>query len=143
MTWSVSTTSPGSTHIRFQVSLPTPLAITHAYIHPALQEDFEPQHEKKLLEELKDILEYIPHSELAIQWDTAVEFAILEGIMPTYIRNMESEINEMLLRLAARVPEPVELGFHLCYGDAGHKHFCEPKDMSKLVAVSQSKREDR
>lgn len=123
-------------HVRFQVSLPTPLALTHAYIHPKLQPDFEPQHEATLLRELDEILNGIPHQELAIQWDTAVEFAVIEGIMPTYIQDIDNEINQILVRIASVVPEPVELGFHLCYGDAGHKHFCEPRDMGKLVEVS-------
>jgi hypothetical protein len=123
-------------HIRFQVSLPTPLAITHAYVHPTLQADFEPQHEETLISELNEILDGIPHEELAIQWDTAVEFAVLEGIMPTYLGDIEGGINTTLSRIATAVPEPVELGFHLCYGDAGHKHFCDPKDMTKLVNVS-------
>ena len=124
------------THYRFQVCLPTPLATTHLYIHPSLQAGFETQYEERMLAELDQIIAAIPADELAIQWDTAVEFALLEGVMPTYIEDPEMGINERLARLGAAVPEPVELGFHLCYGDSGHKHFCEPKDMAKLVAVS-------
>ena len=32
----------------------------------------------------------------------------------------------------------IELGYHLCYGDAGHKHFVEPEDASKLVEVTHA-----
>ncbi len=125
-------------HCRFQVCLPTPLATTHLYIDSSLQADFEPQYELKLLEDLKTILSMIPHEELAIQWDTAVEFALLEGVMPSYIENLYQGIVERLLRLTNQVPEDVEMGFHLCYGDSQHKHFCEPADTGKLVMVANS-----
>jgi hypothetical protein len=32
----------------------------------------------------------------------------------------------------------VELGYHLCYGDAGHRHFKEPHDTAKLVSVANA-----
>ena len=35
--------------------------------------------------------------------------------------------------LAAAVPNDVELGFHLCYGDWEAKHFVEPADAGKLT----------
>jgi len=34
------------------------------------------------------------------------------------------------------VPENVQAGLHLCYGDSGHKHFCEPADGGYLARVS-------
>ena len=80
----------------------------------------------------------VPATELAIQWDVAVEFALLEGLWPTYLTDAPSEIRERLLRLGRRVPAGVELGYHLCYGDAGHKHFKEPADTAKLVMVANA-----
>ena len=121
---------------KFLVCLPTPLAISHIYVEPSLQEDFEPQYEEQLLQDLKTIVNAIPHDELAIQWDTAVEFAVLEGVMPSYIDDLQTGIVERLLRLAHQVPDSIEMGFHLCYGDSQHKHFCEPKDTGLLVAIS-------
>ncbi len=121
---------------KFLVCLPTPLAISHIYVEPTLQEDFEPQYEEKLLQDLETIIAAIPHDELAIQWDTAVEFAVLEGVMPSYMDDLQQGIVERLLRLAHRVPASIEMGFHLCYGDSQHKHFCEPKDTELLVSVS-------
>ena len=123
---------------KFQVCLPTPLAISHIYVEPGLQADFEPQYEEQLLNDLDRLLSNIPHEELAIQWDTAVEFAVLEGIMPSYIENLKEGIIERLLRLAHKVPQSVDMGFHLCYGDSQHKHFCEPKDTGLLVSMTNS-----
>lgn len=42
---------------------------------------------------------------------------------------------QRVFRFAAAVDEGVALGFHLCYGDLGHKHFVEPKDAAVLVEI--------
>ena len=123
-------------NMRFQVSLPTPLAPVQFYIDAKTQPDFEPIYEKKLLEELSIIADSIPHEKLAVQWDTAVEFGILEGTFPTFFSDKASEILARLIRLGKAVPDTIELGFHLCYGDSGHQHFVEPRDTSLLVNVA-------
>jgi hypothetical protein len=122
--------------VRFQVSLPTPMAPIHAFIVPEDMATVEPAYERAMLRELDEILESIPHEHLAIQWDTAVEFAILEGVWPTYYDDVEKAVIERLVRLGNQVPEDVELGYHLCYGDAKHEHFKEPEDTALMVRVS-------
>ncbi len=86
--------------------------------------------------ELDRIASGIPHSELAIQWDVAVEFGLLEGVAFTNYAHVKADVIEQLVRLGNQVPEDIELGYHLCYGDAGHKHFVEPVDTTKLVDVA-------
>ncbi|WP_241155374.1 hypothetical protein [Brachybacterium sp. EE-P12] len=47
----------------------------------------------------------------------------------------------IVARLAAlvdAVPPEVEVGIHLCYGDAGEKHFVEPADTANLVRVANA-----
>ena len=122
--------------IRFQVCLPTPLAPMHLYVDAKDRAGLEPIYESAMLAELRDIAAEIPHGELAVQWDTAVEFGVIEGVFPTYIEDAHAGIVQRLIRLGEGVPAAVELGYHLCYGDAGHKHFVEPTDMSKLVDVA-------
>ncbi len=34
------------------------------------------------------------------------------------------------------MPRDVELGFHLCYGDFGHRHFANPPDATTLVRLA-------
>ena len=97
---------------------------------------FEPVYEASLMKDLAEILEAIPPNELAIQWDTAVEFGILEGVFPTFLENKQSDILERLIRLGQAIPDEVEVGYHLCYGDSGHKHFVEPTDTAILVLVA-------
>lgn len=124
--------------LKFQVCLPTPMAPVQTYLFPDSQAALEPAYEAAMLAELDRILAAIPHGKLAIQWDTAIEFAVLEGVMPSFLANPEREIIERLARLGNRVPTGVELGFHLCYGDSGHKHFKEPGDAGKLVQVTNN-----
>jgi hypothetical protein len=127
--------------VRFLVCLPTPLAPVVAHITPDAQARFEPLYEAGLLNELQQILTRIPHYDLAIQWDTAMEFAILEGVMPSFLngrRDAHEQITTRLVRLGEAVPESVELGYHLCYGDANHMHFKEPTDTSTLVSVANA-----
>ena len=125
-------------HLRFQVSLPTPLAPIHFYVAADAQGIIEPLYEQAMMRELESILTTVPADELAIQWDTAVEFAILEGVMPSRYASPLSEICDRLIRLGDAVPDGVELGYHLCYGDAGHKHFVEPSDCAKLTEVANA-----
>jgi hypothetical protein len=124
--------------VRFQVCLPTPVAVIEGNFVPQDQPAVEPLYEARLTGELDEILRAIPAAELAIQWDVAVEFAILEGMLSTYFTDAPAAIRERLLRLGERVPAGVELGYHLCYGDAGHHHFKEPEDTSKLVMVANA-----
>ncbi len=121
---------------RFQVSLPTPLAPVVQSVVQAEQESLLPIYTERLLAEMDEITGALPHTELAIQWDVAVEFAILEGVWPARIGTDKAEVIASLTRLGMAVPTDVELGYHLCYGDAGHRHFVEPTDTSLLVEIA-------
>ncbi|MEV0151781.1 MULTISPECIES: hypothetical protein [unclassified Nonomuraea] len=125
--------------VRFQVSLPTPVAVVAPFVaehHPELERAFE----ARLLAELAEIVAAVPAADLAVQWDTAVEFGILEGVFPAWFgtddETLEAGIVDRLVRLGDAVPEPVELGYHLCYGDFEHRHFVEPADTSRLASVA-------
>jgi len=41
-------------------------------------------------------------------------------------------------RLCAGLPEDVELGVHLCYGDFAGRHFVEPRDAEKMVEFANA-----
>jgi hypothetical protein len=123
-------------HWRFQVSLPTPLAPVFAFIHEGERLETEPVYEAAMRREVGEIASFVPHDKLAIQWDTAVEFGILEGLFPAYFAEPERGVLERLVRYGGWVDEDIELGYHLCYGDADHKHLTEPTDAGKLVNVA-------
>src|SRR6185503_510361 len=59
---------------RFQVALPTPIAPVVIFVFPQDQLDLEPRYEQAMLGELQSIIAEIPADQLAIQWDTAIEF---------------------------------------------------------------------
>jgi SAM-dependent methyltransferase len=125
-------------HVRFQVSLPTPLAPVSAFIDPEHQAQVEPIYEARVLRELERIFAAVPHDQLALQWDTRLEFAILEGISTAWFKGDRAGVLERLLRVSRGVPADVELGFHLCYGDDYHGHFVVPDDARKLVEVANA-----
>ena len=121
---------------RFMVALPTPLAPIAPFIVPEQIGAVVPAYARGLLGELAQICAAIPHDELAIQWDVAVEFGVWEGIFPAPPGDWKGEMLSQLAQLGDAVPPQVELGYHLCYGDRGHKHFKEPADTGNLVEVA-------
>ncbi len=126
------------TQYRFQVSLPTPLAIATAFIDRTDRRIIEPVYEERLLAEVDEIAAAIPHDQLAIQWDMPFEVGILEGVIPTQMEDTRTEILDRLTRISSRVPADVELGYHLCYGDFGHQHFKQPTDTSVMVELANA-----
>lgn len=121
--------------VRFQVSLPTPLAVVYAFFIESEVRRIWPFYESRLLEELDEITRAIPHNDLAIQIDIATEmhtFLELPELQEAYPID---ELVDAFARLGNRVPEEVELGIHLCYGDPGHKHVREPTDTGRMVDV--------
>ena len=124
--------------VRFQVSLPTPLATITAFIVDADQAAVAPAYEAAMLEEVDQIVSSIPGSQLSIQWDVAMEVALWEGLRNTFLVDIKTGLLEQLVRLGSSVPPGVELGYHLCYGDAGHRHFKEPEDTSNLVNIANT-----
>jgi hypothetical protein len=122
---------------RFQVSLPTPIAVAQVFVVQADHARFEQAYEARLMQELEEICAAIPPEELAIQWDVAVEIGMLEGVW-TGNFDLRPGLWERLTRLGEAVPRGVELGYHLCYGDYAHEHFVQPKDTSILVEVANA-----
>ena len=126
--------------VRFQVSLPTPLAPVSQFVAEGDKAAVEPAYEEALLRELGAIVAAIPQGELSIQWDVAVEMGMWEGLggifFGTWFDDPKDGIVERIARAAATVPAEVELGFHLCYGDFAHEHFVQPRDTRNLVEIA-------
>jgi SAM-dependent methyltransferase len=124
-------------HCRFQVSLPTPLAPIAAFIATEDQRRIEPLYEARISNELETIFEAIPHDQLAIQWDTNFEFAMLDGVMPAWFDDPRSSIVERLVRLGRTIPADIQLGFHFCHGHERH-HRERPYDAQALVDIANA-----
>ena len=120
---------------RFQVCLPSPIAPMTVLIEEGSRAAVEPAHLRQLHAEIGEIVDAVPHERLAIQWDVCQDVGIWEGFYPAYFDDPEDGVIERLAGCAAAIPAGVELGFHLCYGDFGHKHFMNPADLAVCVAM--------
>jgi methionine synthase II (cobalamin-independent) len=147
------TIAPGT---RFQVCLPTPLAPLSVYVMPADRPDVYPVYAAAIAREVAEIVTAIPAADLAIQLDMATEFSYLEKVsmggtapFPWFVPDLADgaqapveavvdAVCAMAAELAGTVPDAVELGFHLCYGDVAEKHFVEPADAGNLTAMANS-----
>ncbi|KAF2139753.1 uncharacterized protein K452DRAFT_289730 [Aplosporella prunicola CBS 121167] len=127
-------------HVKFQVSLPTPANVMCLIAEP-FQAALEPVYERAILRDLERLTTEIPKHDLAVQWDVASEIAYLEEgaewpHFKPYVANVKEHFVGAMHRLGNAVDPAVEMGFHLCYGDLGHRHFKEPKDLSLLVEIA-------
>jgi methionine synthase II (cobalamin-independent) len=140
--------APGT---RFQVSVPSPLAALSVYVVPTERPLVYPAYSAAIAREIAEITAAIPAGELAIQIDLATEFTYIEqvtvgGTKPVAwfaAAGTDSSTAEIITAagslaatIANAVPDAVELGFHLCYGDVAEKHFVEPADTENLVALA-------
>ena len=124
--------------VRFQVSLPTPLAAVYHFTMRSHIKTILPHYEEQMIAELQQIVQSIPAADLAIQWDICVEIVRFLEAPDTAEEFPASWLLNNVARVANAVPEGVELGFHFCYGDAGHKHTLEPKDTGLMVDTANA-----
>ncbi|MDQ6771838.1 MAG: hypothetical protein M3024_02425 [Candidatus Dormibacteraeota bacterium] len=122
--------APGT---RFQVSLPTPLAVVLSFSDPGSIAAIWPKYEQRLSQEVAEIVAGIPHEDLAIQWDVAAEIVFILEDPAMAAQFPMPGLVAAIARISAPIPAGVELGLHLCYGDPGHKHVVEPRDTGLLV----------
>jgi ubiquinone/menaquinone biosynthesis C-methylase UbiE len=123
---------------RFQVCLPTPLAPVSAFVAVEDQATVEQAYEAAMMTELEQILDGIPHEQLAVQWDTNVEFGMLEGDLPVWFPDVKAGILERLIRISRVVPPEVELGFHFCLGHDEQSERHVPLDTGRMVEVANA-----
>ena len=125
--------------VRFQVSLPTPTAVLVCFIVEQQRAAFEPAYEQAMQKEVQAMLDAIPHEDLAIQLDVCHEILAYDGgPEPLFYDDILGGAVERVERMASWVPDAVEFGIHLCYGDPGHKHIVEPADTGSAVLFSNA-----
>lgn len=122
--------------VRFQVSLPTAAALVTNFIDMDYRSQIEPAIEQGLGRDVAAICAAIPAYELAFQWDVAHEVIAHDGGEVMHYDNILAESVNRVSRQISYIPEGVDVGIHLCYGDPGHKHVIEPKDFSTCVAFA-------
>ncbi len=130
---------------RFQVALPTPLAVVNSFFPADQRSAVDPVYTAALVRELDEILAAIDHVDLAIQWDVAPEMGIIDGatigghpMRAWWDGDPLPELATRVARMIDAVPADVEVGVHLCYGDVAEKHFIEPVDTTSLVRMANA-----
>jgi hypothetical protein len=124
--------------VKFQVDLVPAHSVIWLFIREDQQRAVDAIYNEAVLREIDKLAASIPPHELAIQFDIAsAVFARLERGGPSPYGDTKEEMQEtfsaIVVKLAERVPADVDLLFHFCYGDAGHRHVVEPTDMGDMV----------
>jgi hypothetical protein len=121
--------------VRFQIQYPTPLASIGAYIVPEQQPVLLGSYEQALFSDLARLLAAMPPDEVAVQWDVAIEFGVLEEAFGPGGAQAFDMIVAGLVRCVDQIPAEIPAGLHLCYGDYGHQHFTQPESLALQVRV--------
>lgn len=124
--------------VKFQVDLVPAHSVIWLFLDDALHAAVDPIYNAAVMREIDKIAAAIPHDQLAIQFDVAsAVFARLErGQASPYGATkdaMQEAFANILIALGDHVPADIDLLYHLCYGDAGHRHVVEPTDMGDMV----------
>ncbi|HTT81785.1 MAG TPA: hypothetical protein VMF86_19135, partial [Stellaceae bacterium] len=102
--------------VKFQVSLPTPIAPVYNNMVPSDRPRILPALTQHLTGEVAAIARAVPNDRLAVQWDVCQEVLAWEGYYDRGPVDFRDETIAVLREIGDAVPEPVELGYHLCYG---------------------------
>ena len=121
--------------VRFQVCLPTVTAFLNTHIVLEAHRAVEPRYREALFADVDRIAATVPAQELTIQWDVSTEMAQWEGVREAWFPDVRSGVIERLADHCDRVPDGVELGVHLCYGNFGLRHWREPQSLANTVEV--------
>ncbi len=121
--------------IKFQVSLPTPIAPTYNNMVPADRAGVLPALTRHMIAEMRRIAAAIPPASLAVQWDVCQEVLAWEGYYEPGPVDFRSETLEVLAAVGDAVPPGVDLGYHLCYGSPADEHLVQPTDAGILADI--------
>ncbi|MFL6799173.1 MAG: hypothetical protein ACJ8F3_17370 [Xanthobacteraceae bacterium] len=122
--------------VRFQISIPTPIAPTYNNMVPADRPKLLPPLTEHFIGEVAKIASALPNDRIAIQWDVCQEVLAWEGYYEPGPLDFRTETLDVLTRVGDAVPSAVELGYHLCYGSPADQHMVQPKDAGIMVAIA-------
>ena len=101
--------------------------------HPIGRDAIIPSYGRALLADLDRLLAGIPHDDVAVQWDAAIETVSAE-FAPHALDHIAAGLSALL----DHVPHDIPTGAHLCYGDAGHRHLTEPDSLASQVRLANA-----
>jgi hypothetical protein len=124
--------------VKFQVSLPTPIAPTYNNMVPSDRPALLPALTAHFIGEVERIAAAIPNDRLAVQWDVCQEVLAWEGYYEAGPVDFRNETVGVLTEIGDAVPTAIELGYHLCYGSPADEHCVQPKDMAIMVEMTNA-----
>jgi hypothetical protein len=127
-----------SAGVKFQISLPTPIAPTYNNMVPSDRPLLLPALTQHLIGEVGKIAAAMPNDRIALQWDVCQEVLAWEGYYEAGPVDFRTETIDVLTRIGNAVPSAIELGYHLCYGSPADEHCVQPKDMAVMVEIANA-----
>ncbi len=119
--------------VRLQLQFPTPIAAL-SMVSPEDAQLLAPHYAAALFNDLQQALDRLPHDQIAVQWDVAVEIGLLTGGFPVEAPPFDAIVASLVACLD-QVPDDVPVGVHLCYGDYQHAHFVQPTSLELQVRL--------
>ncbi len=124
--------------VKFQISIPTPIAPTYNNIVPGDRPKLLPALTRAFLSEVDSIAKRLPNDRIAIQWDVCQEVLAWEGYYDKGPVDFRTETIQVLTEIGNGVPAAIELGYHLCYGSPADEHMVQPKDAGLMVEMTNA-----
>ena len=124
--------------VKFQISLPTPIAPTYNNMVPTDRPALIPVWTTHLLGEVAAIARALPNDRIALQWDVCQEVIAWEGYYEPGPVDFREETLAELIAIGEGVPAAIELGYHLCYGSPADEHVIQPKDAGIMVEIANA-----
>src|SRR6202047_1661789 len=124
--------------VKFQISLPTPIAPTYNNMVPTDRPALIPVLTTHMLGEVVAIARALPHDRIALQWDVCQEVIAWEGYYEPGPVDFRKETIAELIAIGDGVPAAIELGYHLCYGSPADEHVIQPKDAGIMVEMTNA-----
>ena len=121
--------------VKFQISLPTPIAPTYNNMVPTDRPALIPALTTHMLGEVAAIAQALPNERIALQWDVCQEVIAWEGYYEPGPVDFRKETISELIAIGNGVPAAIELGYHLCYGSPADEHVIQPKDAGIMVEI--------
>jgi hypothetical protein len=121
--------------VKFQISIPTPIAPTYNNMVPADRPKLLPSLTQHFVGEVHKIAAALPNDRIAIQWDVCQEVLAWEGYYEPGPVDFRKETIDVLAQIGDAVPRAIELGYHLCYGSPADEHMVQPKDAGIMVEI--------
>ncbi|HUZ75322.1 MAG TPA: hypothetical protein VMU87_20245 [Stellaceae bacterium] len=124
--------------VKFQISIPTPIAPTYNNMVPADRPGLLPALTRHFVGEVAKIAAALPNDRIAVQWDVCQEVLAWEGYYERGPVDFRTECIDVLKTIGDAVPPGIELGYHLCYGSPADEHMVQPKDTGLMVEMTNA-----